>query len=200
MLEAYPDKLIPQKNGDVTGIPPASLPDLIQHYTSERLVSLPGLIAPNNAYELLMATQAVPARRVWCGLERVTWCEQNFEPGHLAYELFEREQAVGLVTTLTGLSERRGLSVWTSAYGAGEYINPHRDSSGSIQLLVCLQAPSDPVQGGELIVDGTRMFLRPGDAIAFEATTLEHHTTPLIATVDEPDPRRVVLVGRYFLE
>jgi hypothetical protein len=67
-----------------------------------------------------------------------------------------------------------------------------------VQLLVCLQAPPSSQNGGKLFVDGTELFLTPGDAVVFEAVRLEHYTTPLVASEDEPDPRRIVLVGRYY--
>lgn len=199
MLEGY-QYSVAQSSSEFADVPLSLSPGLAERYARERFVHLPALITPDNAQKLLVCTQDVPSKRVQCGLEHVTWCEQSFEPGHPVYEFFERDQAVELATGLAGLRECRGLAVWASIYGVGEYINSHRDSSGSIQLLVCLQTPPGPINGGELIVDGARMFLRPGDATAFEATTLEHHTTPLMATVEEPSPRRVVLVGRYFLE
>ena len=48
------------------------------------------------------------------------------------------------------------------------------------------------------MVAGTELFLSSGDAVIFEATRLEHHTTPLVATAEEPTPTRTVLVGRYY--
>ena len=178
----------------------AQLSALAETYAAHRFVALPNLLTPEQAGTLLIATGGAPARRVRCGIEHVTWEEQNFEPGHPAYDFFEQQSTIGLTRTVTGLGELAGLMCWTSVYGLGEYIDPHKDRSGSAQLLVCLQAPPTPAHGGELVVDSTRLFLYPGDAVVFEATTVEHYTTPLTATSDAPSPRRTVLVGRYFLE
>lgn len=91
------------------------------------------------------------------------------------------------------LSKHRQISklmCWTSIYAPGEFINPHRDRSGTIQLLVCLMNPQRGDCGDYLHLPGTRLFLASGDAVAFEATTQEHFTTP-------GSKPRIVLVGRY---
>lgn len=199
MLDGRAGDAYPRRGGELSDIHPSLLPDLAERYTKERLVHLPGLISPGEAQQLLASTEYIPARRVWCGLEDVSWHEQTFEPGHPAHDFFEQEQAKELVMGLAGRESYLGLTSWTSIYSVGEYINPHRDAAGSIQLLLCLQSPPSPANGGELVVGGSRLFLRPGDAVVFEATALEHYTTPLVPTVEEANPRRTVLVGRYFL-
>jgi hypothetical protein len=172
---------------------------LVEQYRRDRFVPISGLLDLSNAAALLAATEDVPAYRVRVSGNTDTWDEQNFDPNHPAYQFFEQDILVGFIRTLTGLKRVNQLMAWTSIYRLGEYINPHTDSAGSTQLLVCLKAPRSPEQGGKLVVGGQELFLTPGDAIAFEATSLEHCTTPLIATKDEPEPRRVVLVGRYFM-
>lgn len=176
------------------------LEQLAKQYAAVRFAPIPVLLYPDHARTLLATTANVPARRVQCGNRHVAWDEQSFDPGHPAYQFFEQPGLVELAQTLTGRKAMTGLTCWTSGYRSGEYINPHRDRAGTIQLLVCLQAPRSPQNGGTLIVDGNELFLSPGQAIAFDATSLEHYTTPLTPSEDEPDPQRVVLVGRYFLE
>lgn len=177
----------------------ASLNEFSSWYERNRFVLLPRLIAPEEAQALLSATHKVPARRVICGIKDVSWDEQSFDPEHPAHQFFQQETIAELITSMAKLTTIDQLACWTSVYGPGEYINPHCDKGGSIQLLVCLQAPASRLNGGELTVGNHTFFLTPGDAIAFEATKLVHHTTPLIATDGDPDPRRTVLVGRYFL-
>lgn len=193
------NNMVPHSNSESIGVHPSLLPDLAERYTKERLVHLPGLISPDEAQQLLASTEYIPARRVWCGLEDVSWHEQTFEPGHPAHDFFEQEPAKNLVMALAGRQSYLGFTSWTSIYRVGEYINQHRDGAGSIQLLVCLQSPPGPANGGELVVGGSRLFLRPGDAVVFEATALEHYTTPIVPTAEDANPHRTVLVGRYFL-
>ena len=156
-------------------------------------------MSPDQAAALLATTESVQSRSVMCGDPHIRWDEQLFEAEHPAHQYFRRPKTVNLIHALTGSREVRQTVCWTSGYKVGEYINPHRDRAGSIQLLICLKAPHTPESGGALVINGQEMFLTPGDAVALEASALEHYTTPLLATNDEPDPRRIVLVGRYFL-
>ncbi len=68
--------------------------------------------------------------------------------------------------------------------------------------MVCLKAPK-PEAGGVLHLQTSHgefaCPLAAGDGLLWEATSLEHWTTPIIATTAEPAPERVTLVGRYFL-
>lgn len=172
---------------------------LAVQYAEARFVRLPHLLTPYQAALLLSTTQDVASKRVICGgISDVTWDEQNFGSLHPAYQFFHVDTVLDIVQAVSGLKTVRELRCWTSGYGPGEYINPHRDKAGTVQLLVCLLAPSDPRNGGTLCVNGVELFLTPGEAVLFEATTLEHYTTPLIPSEEAPDPRRVVLVGRYF--
>jgi hypothetical protein len=172
---------------------------LARSYATQRFVVIRRLLADHRATALLTATRDAPRQRVTCGHRGVSWDQQNFDADHLAYQLFEVPALVTLVTGLTGMDRIDRISCWTSCYAVGEFINTHRDAAGTIHVLVCLQSPPSTDNGGVLIVEGNDIWLLPGDAVAFEATKLEHSTTPLVASAKEPDPRRVVLVGRYFL-
>jgi hypothetical protein len=44
-----------------------------------------------------------------------------------------------------------------------------------------------------------QVVLAVGDAGGFDATRLDHHTTPLVATDEDAEPQGMVLVGPYFL-
>jgi hypothetical protein len=41
---------------------------------------------------------------------------------------------------------------------------------------------------------------QPGDGVVFDATAVDHWTTPLTATERVPEPERLAAVGRYYLE
>jgi hypothetical protein len=61
---------------------------------------------------------------------------------------------------------------WTLVYRLGEFINPHTDAAGDIQVLVCLQPPSAQAHGGQLILrpdtpQHVTLALGAGDALAF---------------------------------
>lgn len=167
-----------------------------REYASDLVVLLPEFVPSNCAAMLLAATKAAPRRRVTCGAA-VSWDEQRFDSSHVAHRLFARPEFVALARKLSGLEHIDLDCCWTSCYRIGEFINSHRDGAGRIQLLVCLQAAPGRENGGVLIVDGREIVLTAGDGVAFQATGLDHYTTPLVATENEMHPQRVVLVARY---
>ncbi len=89
----------------------------------------------------------------------------------------------------------------TSEYGTGEYINPHVDGAGHVQVVLCVRA-SAPENGGALCLrhydEDDCYHLAAGDAILFRATEVEHWTVPLVPTTYDPRPERVVICARYF--
>ncbi|WP_157552905.1 hypothetical protein [Nocardia uniformis] len=176
----------------------ADLPELISLFTAQRFVHLPGLIRPDQAAYLLESTDGNLPRRVRCGLENVSWEEQELVALDPGYDFFRHPKLIRLIQALVGPVTINTLMCWTSHYGAGEYINPHRDRYGTVQLLVCLKSVRTQYQGGSLVIAGTELFLSAGDAVVFEATRIEHHTTPLFASAEDPSPSRIVLVGRYY--
>ena len=182
----------------MTEIEPTQTEQYSREFVSDRSVYIPGLISPDQADVLLAATNDTPSTRVICGDERVSWDSQNFTEGHPVYQFFLRQDVTQMIDGITGINGRRELMVWTSCYAAWEYINPHRDVAGLIHLLICLEAPPSPHNGGSLFVDKRELFLRPGDAVLFDACRLEHYTSPLVPTEEVSAPRRTVLVGRYF--
>jgi hypothetical protein len=181
----------PDVNGLSFTMPDPSL--AADQFLCDRFVYLPGFLPSDEAAWLLSTTDGIPAKSVQCGLPDVRWGEQQFDAGHPAYELFVSSRVIDFIGRLTGMINLHGLEVWTSCYAPGQFINAHRDGRGTIQLLINLRAPSDASHGGRLHVDGTELFLTPGDAVAFKATELEHYTSPATE-------HRVVLVGRYFMQ
>jgi hypothetical protein len=53
--------------------------------------------------------------------------------------------------------------------------------------------------GGSLVLKPKdcpqQVFLTPGGAVLFEATTVEHETMPLLCTEQEPSPKRIVAIA-----
>jgi hypothetical protein len=105
------------------------------------------------------------------------------------------------IRTPAGLHQRKGSRIhcWASSYRLGEFINSHPDTAGTIQVLVCRRSPRSADNCGHLVVNGTSLVLVVGDAVVFDATRLDHHTTPLVATDEHAEPQGMVLVGPYFL-
>ena len=166
-------------------------------YASARYVLLPELLPSVDAAVLFGTTTGVEASQVRCHRPDVTWLEQRFESGQPAYDFFDHPDVRAFVGRTIG-APLGGLEVWTSCYRQGEYIDPHCDRTGLVQFLICLTTTAGPEYGGELNLDSTPIFLQPGAAVLFEATRLTHFTTPLLPSAANPEPLRVVLVGRYF--
>lgn len=146
-------------------------------------------------------TSGLKSRRVRCGVADITWDEQRVPPRHGLYKFFSSSPVISSIAALLGRSNRevRQLTCWVSRYCEGEYIAPHRDAEGTVQIVLSLQQ-SVGASGGHLVLgDYDAQFrLRPGDAIIFRASSITHFTTPLVSTPVCPEPSRVVAVARYF--
>ena len=109
---------------------------------------------------------------------------------------------IGLIGQVIGTAPARpSLWCWISEYGVGEHIDEHKDSEGSLHVLLCLRSDHD--QGGALVLgmpDGTDalIVLKMGDIMIFDAVAIGHRTTPLIATARFPQPVRRIAVARYY--
>ncbi|HEU5377800.1 MAG TPA: hypothetical protein VFV38_20445 [Ktedonobacteraceae bacterium] len=179
---------------------PFEMPEIVARYKEKRFVVLPQLLTTQQAQELLATTTTIPSREVICRNPHVSWLEQKFFSGMPVFELFR--SAIPLVTDVLESETITKVTSWSSVYSLGKYINAHRDRLGTIQFLICLEAPPE-TNGGSLNLRGideveTSICLQPGDGLLFEARRLLHWTTPLIATDAIPNPRRTVIVGRYF--
>jgi hypothetical protein len=161
----------------------------------------PSLISESNAKLFEVSTRSLPTRRVICGDPNISWAEQEIPENHDVYAFFSskpvRDAAAALLNTRSDL---RHLTCWVSRYGQNEYIGPHKDRAGSIQIVLSLNDAGESSGGAlNLLVEDETIALQfnPGDALFFKATSITHYTTPLIATAQCPDPVRVVAVGRY---
>ena len=171
---------------------------LAEQYRLARYVVIPKMLPAASVATLLARTAGTEIERSNCDRAN-TFGEQSFDATHPVAGFFTQADMLQLAQTLLGSAQISQVTCWSLVYAPGEFINPHKDAAGALQALICLQAPGSRQNGGELIVDGQAFFLTKGDAIMFEATSLEHHTTPLVGTADDPSPGRTVLVGRYFL-
>lgn len=139
-----------------------------------------------------------PVSRCHAGNDQVTWSEAVLSDGHPGHAYFRQGHIRNLVESLARSEVASGIHCWMSLYQEGEYITPHRDRCGLLQVLICLKAPHDPSSGGLLVLADKAVYLRPGDALVFAATEVEHYTTPLRHTATDPVPVRAVLAGRFF--
>src|SRR2546423_6884667 len=191
----------------VDGVP--SVPPSAQHLTRSQIskfsacgyVVIRDLINPTAAARFEALTRSLPARRVICGVPDVSWEEQSVPYDHPLYRLFFSVPLKAAMCELLRQDAGWGFTCWVSRYQLGEYISPHTDASGTLQVLLMLRGV-DAAQGGvlTLVTDSGNVAvdLRDGDALCFRATSITHFTTPLTWTAQCPTPTRVVAVGRYF--
>jgi hypothetical protein len=178
------------------------LPQLQTKYQQDRYVHLPQFLSAAQAAEYFDQTEDLPSRRVICGIESVSWDEQLVPPDHDLYQFLSSGQMVALMRALLQIKDALYplINCWISRYKVGEYINSHRDRAGTIQAILCLHSTHQK-NGGLLALkpreENIFFALKPGDAMVFEATTIEHFTTPLISSKDCPYPIRAVAVSRY---
>lgn len=178
---------------------------LAKRYQENRYLSLPQFISEYQAKNYNYLTLSLPKRRVICGDQNISWSEQVVSNNQALFQFFNSAAVTDLVSAALGLNViefQYGIQCWISRYKEGEYINPHRDRLGTVQLLLCLQS-SEEENGGYLTLKQhnkeNTFFLKSGDAILFEATSIEHFTTPLTRSKRCNNPSRVVAVARYYL-
>jgi hypothetical protein len=188
-----------------------TMQELVRTYQVTWLSFIPGFIDPVTVQELLRATRAIPTRMVTSSKETppggrvIHWPNHDFGEIHPVYKFFGQPALIEMAKRLTGrasIAKTKRLC-WATACGKGQEVGPHRDSTGLIHLAIGLQSTDGPKYGGELAVvmedkAEERVFLEPGDAVWFDAKRLLHYTTPLIPSERNPDPVRVVILGRYY--
>ena len=178
-------------------------PEIVRRYHEQAFLVLRNVLSADQAQHFYHSTENIVIRQVICGEKTVQFGEQKIPVGHPIHTFFATHAFVRVLLSLTHTSQVNHLTCWTSVYRSGEYINAHRDRSGTIQAIVCLHAPPDETYGGMLILSlkekEQHIFLQPGDAVVFDATTIQHCTTPIRDMKDQPPPKRVVAVGRYYM-
>jgi predicted 2-oxoglutarate/Fe(II)-dependent dioxygenase YbiX len=177
-----------------------------QEQDTEVCIQLRRLITTEQAHRFEFETRPLAARRVVCGDSSVSWAEQTV-PTNSRLSNYARSshilQLIGSALNRKDLIDLAKTTCWVSRYRKGEYIGPHRDCAGAIQLLVCLMGPNAE-SGGILVLKmkrGNRRFaLKAGDGLLFRAVEIEHYTTELVPTKNCPDPVRIVFAARYFVK
>ena len=169
-------------------------------------VYMPQILTPEQTKVYEFLTSKLPCKRVTCGNAGATWDEQRVPEDNQLFCFFTSDKIIELVRSVSNLrwsaDSKIKCWVWVSRYRANEYINPHKDSAGTIQMILCLKSVEKTIGGLLVLSQGDRykMFsLCPGDAILFQATAIEHYTTPLIPSAEYPNPMRIVAVSRYYL-
>ena len=172
-------------------------------YHKQKYGYIPNFLTPAQTMSWLESLEPLPRKRVICGNREVSWEQQQVDKDHRLYEYFLSNEVVTFIRSLEQVSPDTTYRVmsWTSRYTVGEFINPHRDASGDIQLLICLKSVV-PGCGGALILrpdEQERVFnLQPGDAVIFKASEILHYTKPIVNSEQDLNPERVVIVARYY--
>jgi hypothetical protein len=176
--------------------------DAVSDYERDDYVVLPRLLTPERCQSFWSGLRDVPLRRVICGHDAIAWQEQSLGPGMAVYDWLDSAAVRAFVAAALRVDVELRLQAWTSVYAAGEFIDPHRDTTGAVHLLVALDAPPEG-HGGMLVLHHARgevqLALQAGDGVLFNARGIEHCTTPLRRSAAVPSPTRVVAVGRYHL-
>lgn len=172
-------------------------------YTSDRLVVLRHLAESGDVVRIIEESLSWPKQSVYVRPEDgVTWLSQDVPRDSLLTAWFCSDQILQMIRAVSGIAfPLVRTESWINLYRAGEYISPHRDAAGTIQLLLSLVSPDSECGGifSASIQGCNREFvLRPGDALLFEATSVEHYTTPLIPSASNPEPMRMNAVMRFY--
>ena len=123
---------------------------------------------------------------------------------HPVARFFAADELTGLALSLTGRSRVTGIVCWTSVYRRGEFIGVHRDATGDIHVLGVSRGPASgrerrPTAPRPGTPEQVTLGLAPGDGVVFDVQRVPHRTTPLVAARNHRRPRRVVMIGRYFM-
>jgi hypothetical protein len=188
-----------------SGIAPAhaSIQALRDRYASDRLAVLRQLADHAEVDRILKESSAWPRRTVIVRQgDPASWLSQQAPTDSFLHASYLSYPTLDMVRTISAAASTLVTSqCWTNIYRAGEYISRHRDAGGSVQLMLCLASP--PPECGGVFMASIQGMLReihldPGDAVLFQATAVEHQTTPLLPSPACPDPLRITAVMRYF--
>lgn len=173
----------------------------IEHLRRYSWATLPRLVSPSETVPLIDELLSAPSKRVTVGASDRWWDEFAVKSdGELSKALHCRAIKI-LLSDLMGAATLRQIQLWGQIYQVGQYIPWHRDVSGTIQLLLCLESAPDGC-GGQFLMHNkgveTSLSLTAGDGLLFRATDISHSTTQIMSTPAHPSPRRVVAVARFF--
>lgn len=174
-------------------------------FETDRYTVLPKYLNCLDIHTWLEKLDSLDTKRVVCGDPNISWNEIGIPTEHTIYNYFMSKEILQLIKHIDHQNSRKEVAklvTWGCKYGLGEYINLHTDTQGNIQMLICLDAP-DKKNGGVLHVRNSEgsfipMFLSAGDAVIFRATEVPHFTTPIEPSADCKQPRRLVVIARFF--
>jgi len=108
---------------------------------------------------------------------------------------------ISLICKIAGVlpSDIMTTKRWINRYRSGEYITPHKDTTGDFQSVLCLAAPPSECGGYIETENGHQILLQPGDMLISHASEVRHWTTPLRPTSLNPQPVRVTAVCRFYV-
>jgi hypothetical protein len=163
----------------------------------------------DRASTLAALARRLPGRMVTLGSgSRQPWEERQVDDEqHSLRALLGRELLETVLRIVRPQDPVPGLAhfrCWVTRYGTSGFIPRHRDKYGTAQLLICLDVrPTENGGALDLQAPGCReecLQISPGGGVVFDATAVDHWTTPLTATERVPEPERLAAVGRYYLE
>lgn len=175
---------------------------LREHLARAGYARVNAFVSSEEAAELLDSVSYLGIDTVWANEgSSVRFGRQSIPEYHPVRSLMAHRGLALVRELFESEFEPSKLHVWTSAYRGGEHIDRHRDRSGAIQMMVCLQ--NDATEGGAThfeCLDGVERIeaLRPGDAILFRAREIFHFTEPVKGEVPPKEPIRTVAVGRFY--
>lgn len=167
----------------------------------------PSLFSKKQVSEFNAIIQELPSRRVRTSADdRGTYLSQKIRPAtaRTVWNTFLSRSWINILRNALGLAANiplYNLEAWTHHYQLGEFIGPHTDIAGDIQVVIALQT-APPENGGTLFIqtanDEQGFDLAPGDGVIFKANQLTHYSTPLVSTASLSTPVRTVIVARYY--
>jgi hypothetical protein len=108
---------------------------------------------------------------------------------------------VSAICSIVGTGSENLLTTkrWVNFYRIGQYITPHKDTTGDFQVVLCLDAPP-LMNGGNVVLENiANIGLNSGDLLLFKASEILHWTQPLTATLNSPEPVRITGICRFYL-
>lgn len=155
----------------------------------------------NEVKEFLLELKELPERIVNCGIDNVSWGEQQITSSSEIYKnFFASDRIIQLIKKLIDREDDPiDIVCWTSVYRRNEYINRHKDVAGDVQILVGLENLGTGNEGLLHLEKGSfkeKIFLGPGDMIVFNASDVYHYTSPI--REGQTEVKRIITVGRYF--
>jgi len=175
--------------------------DLSGAFAEQGWVVVPRFVDVRALPLMIDELQSGEDRRVTVGDGRKWWTEYSVRDSTSLASFLTGSNVMSLISDILKRPFECTSQLWGQIYRVGQYIPWHKDASGTIQLLLCLEA-APPECGGEFLIKSqgreSKLRLESGDVIVFSAAALPHATTPIAPSAEHPNAGRIVAVGRYF--